>query len=51
MVAVGGVCCIGFWFLARPGPEDKEFSFRQEGGPVPESFPAGQIAVRGEQQD
>jgi hypothetical protein len=51
MVAVGGVCCLGFWFLIRPGPEDKEFSFRPEGVPAPKSFPAGQIAAGSEQQD
>lgn len=51
MAAVGGVCCLGFWFLIRPGPEDKELSFRPEGDPAQKSFPAGQIAAGNEQQD
>ncbi|MCW2133726.1 hypothetical protein [Arthrobacter sp. VKM Ac-2550] len=51
IAAVGGVCCLGFWFLIRPGPEDKELSFRPEDDPAPKSFPAGQIATGSEQQD
>lgn len=51
MAAVGGVFCLGFWFLIRSGPEDKELSFRPEGDPAPKSFPTEQIAAGSEQQD
>jgi hypothetical protein len=41
IVVAGGVCCIGFWFLIRPGPKDKELSFRPECQPAPRDSPAG----------